>query len=90
MQKIQLNDETLSILRESIDFQKRLLLIKIQKYLQRLKIFEKKYSMKSSKSFRDFENGKLGDAPEWYDWFFVYETYNKANQKKQTLEGLSL
>lgn len=46
--------------------------------------------MNSDKFITDFEDGKLGDDADWYDWLFLWEAYNKANQKKRILEGLSL
>lgn len=90
MQQIQISEEALPILKAGIGFQKRLLFMKVENYLTRLKDFEKKFSMDSDKFLKNFEDGKLGDDAEWYDWLFVYEAYNKAIQKKRILDGLSL
>jgi len=90
MQQIKISEEALPLLKTGIAFQKRLLTVKITNYFNRLQAFEKTYCMESKKFLQDFNAGKLGDDPEWYDWLFVYEAYNKAVQKKQILEGLSL
>ena len=90
MQQIQISEEALPILKAGIGFQKRLLSIKVENYLNRLNAFEKRFSMESAEFLKGFEDGKLGDAAEWYDWLFVYEAHNKAIQKKRILDGLSL
>ncbi len=90
MQQIQISEEALPLLKSSIGFQKKLFNKKIESYLNRLKAFEKKYGMVSSKFYEEFEKGTLGDDPEWYDWLFVFEAYHKTIQKKLALEELAL
>jgi hypothetical protein len=90
MQQIQISEEALPILKAGIGFQKRLLSMKAENYLTRLKGFENKFSMESDKFLKNFEDGNLGDDADWYEWLFVYEAYKKAIQKKRILDGLSL
>ena len=68
----------------------KLLTVKAENYLNRLKRFEKKHRMKSDEFFQAFKNGKLGDDAEWFDWIFVYEAYTQTSKQKKIIEGLSL
>ncbi|MCK4389804.1 MAG: hypothetical protein KAV83_06165 [Desulfobacterales bacterium] len=90
MEQIKITDEALSILKSGIVLKEKLLSVKAEGYLKRLKRFEKKHKMKSTEFFRAFKAGKLGDDAEWFDWIFVYEAYNKIIKQKKIIEGLSL
>ena len=90
MEQIRIKDEELPILKSSIIFKKKLLSVKLENYLKRLKVFEKKHKMKSEEFLKKFNSGKLGDDEELFDWLFVYETYNKIIEQKKIIDGLSL
>ncbi len=90
MEQIKIKDEALPILKSGINFKKKLLSVKVENYLKRLNVFEKKHKMKSEAFLKKFNSGKLGDDEEWFDWLFVYETYNKIIEQKKIIDGLSL
>ena len=90
MEQLKITEEALPILRSGIALKKKLLAIKTEDYLRRLRSFEKKHKMKSKDFFEEFTAGKLGDDAEWFDWIFVYEAYKKIMRKKQIMEGLIL
>lgn len=90
MEQIKIKEEALPILKSGINLKKKLLSVKVENYLKRLKVFEKKYKMKSEAFLRKFNSGKLGDDEEWFDWLFVYEAYNKIIEQKKIIDGLSL
>lgn len=90
MEQIQVTDEALPILKSGIALKEKLLSVKAENYLKRLKSFEKKHKMKSVEFFAAFNAGKLGDDAEWFDWIFVYEAYNKIIEQKKIIEGLIL
>jgi hypothetical protein len=90
MEQIKITDEALPILKSGIALKEKLLTVKAEGYLKRLKIFEKKHKMKSAEFFKAFKAGKLGDDAAWFDWIFVYEAYNKTIKQKKIIEGLSL
>ena len=90
MEQIEITDEALPILRSGIALKAKLLSVKAESYLKRLKSFEKKHKMKSAEFFKAFTAGKLGDDAEWFDWLFVYEAYSKIIRQKKIIEGLSL
>ena len=69
---------------------KKLLTVKAENYLKRLKSYEKKHKMKSLEFFEAFTAGSLGDDAEWFDWIFAYEAYNEIIKQKRIIEGLSL
>ncbi len=90
MEQIEITDEALPILKSGMALKEKLLNVKADSYLKRLKNFEKKHKMKSSEFFKAFTAGKLGDDAEWFDWIFLYEAYNKIIKQKRIIEGLSL
>jgi len=90
MEQLKITDEALPILRSGIALKKKLLTVKTEDYLKRLRSFEKEHKMKSEDFFKEFTAGKLGDDAEWFDWIFVYEAYKKIMRKKQIMEGLIL
>lgn len=90
MEQIEITEEALPILKSGIALKEKLLAVKAESYLKRLKIYEKKHKMKSSEFYDAFTAGKLGDDAEWFDWIFLYETYSKIVRQQKIIEGLSL
>ena len=90
MQQIEIREDALPILKAGITLQKKLTDIKIENYSDRLRIYEKKYNMKSEIFIREFEAGNLGDDADWFDWLFVFEAWKKAIEKKKIIESLPL
>jgi hypothetical protein len=90
MEQIEITDDALPILKSGIALKEKLLTVKAENYLKRLKSFEKKHKMKSEVFNKAFKAGKLGDDEEWFDWLFVYEAYNKIIKQKKIIEKLSL
>jgi hypothetical protein len=71
MEQIRITDEALPILKSGMALKEKLLTVKAESYLKRLKRFEKKHKMKSAEFFEAFKAGKLGDDAEWFDWIFA-------------------
>ena len=90
MQQIEITGEALPIVKSSIVLKEKLLSVKAENYLKRLKGFERKHKMKSAEFSKEFAAGKLGDDAEWFDWLFVYEVYNKIIKQKKIIKGLFL
>ena len=90
MEQIEITDEALPILKSGMALKEKLLTIKAESYLKRLKSYEKRHKMKSPEFFEAFTAGKLGDDAEWFDWIFVYEAYDKIIEQKRIIEELSL
>jgi len=64
MEQIEITDEALPILKSGIALKEKLLAVKAENYLKRLKNYEKKHKMKSSKFYEAFKAGDLGDDAE--------------------------
>jgi len=90
MERIEITDEALPILKSGIALKEKLLTVKADSYLSRLQEFEKKHKMKNTEFFKAFTAGKLGDNADWFDWIFVYEAYSKVIEQKRIIERLSL
>ncbi len=90
MEQIEITEDELQILKTGIGLKKKLLSVKSENYLKRLKTFEKKHKMKSDEFLKEFNAGNLGDDAQWFDWLFVYDAYNKIVKQKNIIEGLSL
>jgi hypothetical protein len=57
---------------------------------QDLTDFEKKYGMDSEYFYDEFENGKLGDAMDFFEWASLYDIFRDSEALKNELEkGLS-
>jgi hypothetical protein len=90
MQKILVNNEALPILRSGLLLKGRILNLRAENYLSRIKKFEKKYKMKSDTFIEQYRQGQLGDDEIWLDWLFVYEAYGKIIEQRKIIAGLSL
>lgn len=90
MQKILVNNEALPILRSGLLLKGRILNLRAENYLIRIKKFEKKYKMKSDIFIEQYRQGQLGDDEIWLDWLFVYEAYGKIIEQRKIIAGLSL
>ncbi|QYX33626.1 hypothetical protein [Sphaerospermopsis torques-reginae] len=55
---------------------------------QKLKIFETKYQMSSSKFYQEFQAGKLGDEIDFFEWSVFYEMWTNAQQHIQSNNNL--
>jgi len=57
---------------------------------QDLADFERKYGMDSEYFYDEFENGKLGDAMDFFEWASLYDMFRDTEALKNELEkGLS-
>jgi len=90
MEHIEISEEALPILKSGIALKEKLLAVKADNYLKRLKNFEKRHKMKSATFFKAFTSGKLDDDAEWFDWIFVYESYNKIIKQKIIINRLAI
>ncbi len=90
MQKILVNNEALPLLRSGLLLKGRILNLKSENYLSRIKKFEKKYKMKSDIFIEQYRQGLLGDDEIWLDWLFVYEAYGKIIEQRKIIAELSL
>lgn len=90
MKKILVNNEALPILRSGLVLKGRILNLRAENYLSRIKKFEKKYKMKSDIFIKQYRQGQLGDDEIWLDWLFVYEAYGKIIEQRKIIAGLSL
>jgi len=90
MQKILVNNEALPILRSGLMLKGRILNLKAENYLSRIKKFEKKYKMKSDIFIEQYRLGQLGDDEIWLDWLFAYEAYSKIVEQRKIIAGLAL
>ena len=90
MQKILVNNEALPLLRSGLLLKARILNLRAENYLSRIKKFEKKYKMKSDIFIKQYRQGLLGDDEIWLDWLFVYEAYGKIIEQRKIIAELSL
>ena len=83
-------NEALPILRSGLLLKGRILNLRAENYLIRIKKFEKKYKMKSDTFIEQYRQGQLGDDELWLDWLFVYEAYGKIVEQRKIIAGISL
>ena len=88
MEKINVTDDALPILKSGIALKEKILELKAKDYQERKKFFEEKHGMKSSEFLRKYKSGALGDDEEWLDWLFVHEAYSKIRKQKKIIKEL--
>ena len=76
------------LVRESVEFHRRVLTAELQLTEVRLREFERKHGFSSEEFARQFEAGTLGDAREWFDWMAELETVRTLREKVASLKGL--
>ncbi len=60
---------------------------RLKELAQILSEFEEKHKMNSSNFYRDFEDGKLGDAMDFFEWASLYDMFKNIEHRKQKLES---
>lgn len=74
------------ILRKLLDVALSQHRLRLKRYEQDLREFEKRYSMESATFYRRFEAGELGDAMDFFEWAGLYELYQDIIGKIRRLE----
>ena len=86
----ELNEETKSLIRYSLNMEKNILNLSLLKWKTKLKEFEDENNM-STKDFLDkFNKGKLGDDKIWFDWLFAYKAYINIENKLRLIKNIHL
>ena len=80
---ISINDP---LIKNAILFEKDIFFLAQESYVERLKKFEEKYKMSTKEFKKKFQEGKLGDEPEWFDWLFEYKALNHLKEKLRAME----
>jgi hypothetical protein len=60
--------------------------LRLERYEQDLREFEKRYGMESATFYRRFEAGELGDAMDFFEWAGLYELRRDIVEKIRRLE----
>ena len=85
MDSIKIDD---TIIRNALLFEKDLFCLGLQSYAGRLKEFEEKHGMSSQEFYKKFQEGELGDNPEWFDWLFEYKAYRHLKERLEAVERI--
>jgi hypothetical protein len=62
-------------------------LMRLKRYEQDLREFEKRYGMESATFYRRFQAGELGDAMDFFEWAGLYALYQDIIEKIRRLKG---
>jgi len=63
--------------------------LRLERYERDLREFERRYGMESTRFYRRFEAGELGDAMDFFEWAGLYELRQDIMRKIQRLEMAS-
>lgn len=55
-------------------------------YSEKIKLFEKKYKITTSNFIRSFENGKMGDEPDFFEWLALYKGKKHWEEKLSAIK----
>ena len=82
------NQRELIILRNSLERELRIIEHSIEKTIEKLRNFEKKYSMSSEEFYERFERGELGDSQEFMLWAAEYEALKVLEKDKEIVKRM--
>ena len=78
----------LVILRNSLERELKIIEYSIEKTMEKLKSFEKKYNMSSEEFYEKFERGELEDSQEFMLWASEYEALKVLKKDKEIIERM--
>lgn len=90
MPKININEESVLIIKSGLELKKSVLSFKLKKYQKRLKDFEEKYQMTSAEFMKKFKAGKLGDEVYLLDWEYLIEAVIETKKQLKELEQVKI
>ena len=87
---LSLQQEALSVVKSSLELKKKSLEFNLEHYRKRLQEFERKYGMNSTEFLARFNEGELGDDPQWFEWEYLVEVYQETKKQLTLLEQIRL
>jgi len=78
--------ELSAIIEEALEREAGLLLVKNRILRNRIKRFERKYSMTSEEFRERFESGELGDDEEYFLWWSLLEALTSVEKRLRDVE----
>lgn len=90
MQTITMSNDTIDVVKSSINLKKRILKSNYEDYKKRLKKFESKQGMSTKQFLKKYNSGQLGDDQKWFDWLFAYEAFSEINRELLLLRRVKL
>ncbi|MFB6159418.1 MAG: hypothetical protein ABEJ95_07245 [Candidatus Nanohalobium sp.] len=86
MSEVDVPDDSLEVVRQSVSKEKRIVQRKIERYEKRVEEFEEEFDMDSEEFVEKFESGELGDDQEWFEWKANIQALKRLKERKQKLE----
>jgi len=90
MPKIDINDQSLPLIKSGLELKKSGLAFKLKKYQKKLKEFEKQYNMSSEDFMKKFKAGQLGDEAYLLDWEYLIEAVKETKKQLEELEQVKI
>ena len=87
---LNLNEETKSLIKSSLNIEENILNLGLNKWKNKLKEFEKDHKISTEKFVSKFNKGELGDNKKWFEWVFAYKAYNHVKEKLELVKGITI
>jgi len=85
-----LQQETVPIVKSSLEMKRKALEFSLQKYSERLAAFERQYGMDSAEFWSRFEAGELGDDADWFEWQYLLDAYRETQRQLKLISTILL
>lgn len=90
MTAITIERTAIPIIKTSLEQRQKILELKLLNYHKRLKEFEKKHRISTSKFLKNFHSGKLGDDAYLIEWEFLAEVTEELAKQLEQMRKIKL
>ena len=78
------------LIQAALDHEMRILKIGLEKTMQQLCQFEKRFGKESHQFYLEFQDGIFGDAIEYMKWAGEYETFLQLQDDYNEIQGIQV
>jgi len=86
MSEVEVSEGSLDVVKESVSRELSIVEGKLDRFSERLEVFESDYGMSSREFIEQFESGELGDDEDFFEWKAVYQSVQRLRDRKERLE----
>ncbi|MFB6212656.1 MAG: hypothetical protein ABEI53_02455 [Candidatus Magasanikbacteria bacterium] len=85
MSEVEVPDKSLEVVKKSVDREKRITELKLERLRERVESFEGEYGMESDEFRERFESGELGDDKDFMEWDVYLDAIEELEQRREEL-----
>ena len=86
---VELDRSTFSLLKRAFSIERRRLQLELKITEEKIRKFEEKYGMSSSKFLERYARGELGDEEEFMEWYGELKFLEKVSKELEELKSIA-